>query len=119
MKLQILKGDTVLVLRGKEKGKRGTVKSIYPDTLQATVEGVNVVKRHTKPQQQGQSNMGGAIRNGGIVEKEAPLPLSALQYVCEACKSPTRLRRGETKEHRHARICARCGEPARESAKGA
>jgi large subunit ribosomal protein L24 len=118
MKLQILKGDTVVVRRGKEKGKRGTVKAIHPDTLQAVVEGINVVKRHTKPQQQ-TSNMGGSTRTGGIVEKEAPLPLSALQYVCEACKSPTRLRRGETKEHRRARICARCGEPARESAKGA
>ncbi|MGH7737378.1 MAG: 50S ribosomal protein L24 [Candidatus Tyrphobacter sp.] len=118
MKLQILKGDTVVVRRGKERGKRGTVKAVFPETLQATVEGVNVVKRHTKPQQQ-RSNMGGASRTGGIIEKEAPLPLSALQYVCEACKTPTRIRRGETKEHRRARICARCGEPARESSKGA
>ncbi len=118
MKLQILKGDTVVVRRGKEKGKRGTVKAVFPGTWQATVEGVNVVKRHTKSRAQ-QSNMGGASRTGGIVEKEAPLPISALQYVCEACNAPTRLRHGETKEHRRARICARCGEPARESAKGA
>ena len=118
MKPQLLKGDTVVVLRGKEKGKRGTVKAIFPDTWQATVEGVNVVKRHTKPQQQ-TSNMGASSRTGGIVEKESRLPLSALQYVCEACKAPTRLRHGETKEHRRARICVRCGEPARESAKGA
>lgn len=118
MKRQILKGDTVVVRRGKEKGKRGTVKAVFAETWQATVEGVNVVKRHTKPQQQ-TSNMGAASRSGGIVEKEAPLPISALQYVCEACKAPTRLRRGETKEHRRARICVRCGEPARESAKGA
>jgi len=118
VKAQLLKGDTVVVLRGKEKGKRGIVKAVFPNTGNATVEGVNVVKRHTKPQQQ-TSNMGSASRSGGIVEKEAPLPFSALQYVCEACKAPTRLRRGETKEHRMARICARCGEPARESAKGA
>ncbi len=117
MKARILKGDTVVVLRGKEKGKRGTVKSILLADAAATVEGINVVKRHTKPQQQ-TSNMGKSTSTGGIVEKEAPLPLSALQYVCEACKKPTRLRRGETKEHRVARICVRCGEPARESAKG-
>lgn len=118
MKLQILKGDTVVILRGKEKGKRGVVKAVFPNDGTATVEGINVVKRHTKPQQQS-SNMGGATRSGGIVEKEAPLPVSTLQYVCDACKAPSRLRRGETKEHRIARICARCGEPARESAKGA
>ncbi len=116
MKAQLLKGDTVVVLRGKEKGKRGIVKAVFPNVGKATVEGINVVKRHTKPQQQS-SNMGAG--SGGIVEKEAALPVSALQYVCEACKAPTRLRRGETKEHRIARICARCGEPARESAKGA
>jgi large subunit ribosomal protein L24 len=120
MKTLILKGDTVVVRRGKEKGKRGVVKAVFPARGAATVEGVNVVKRHTKPQQQQQqSNMGAAARTGGIIEKEAPLPFSVLQYVCEACKTPTRLRHGETKEHRRARICARCGEPARESAKSA
>jgi large subunit ribosomal protein L24 len=120
MKSHILKGDTVIVRRGKERGKRGVVKLVHAGLGVAFVEGVNVVKRHAKPQsQQRQSNMGAAQRTGGIIEKEAPLPISALQYVCEACKTPTRLRHGETKEHRRARICARCGEPARESAKGA
>lgn len=120
MKTLVLKGDTVVVRRGREKGKRGIVKAVSLASRTATVEGVNVVKRHSKPQpQQQQSNMGKAQSSGGIIEKEAPLPLSALQYVCEACKMPTRLRHGETKEHRRARICARCGEPARESAKGA
>lgn len=118
MKPQILKGDTVVVRRGKERGKRGVVKTVKLGLGVAIVEGVNVVKRHSKPQApKQQSNMGGANRSGGIIEKEAPLPLSALQYVCEACKHPTRLRRGETKEHHPARICAKCGEPARESAK--
>lgn len=118
MKPYILKGDTVVIRRGKEKGKRGTVKAVFPAAAAATVEGINVVKRHTKPQRQS-GNMGGSTQSGGIVEKEAPMPISALQYVCEACKMPTRLRRGETKEHRIARICAKCGEPARESVKGA
>ena len=117
MKLQILKGDTVLVRRGKERGKRGVVKAVFPAYGMATVEGINVVKRHTKPQRQS-GNMGGSTQTGGIIEKEAPLPISVLQYVCEGCKTPTRLRHGPTKESRRARICARCGEPARESAKG-
>jgi large subunit ribosomal protein L24 len=117
MKATILKGDTVMVRRGKERGKRGTVKDVQART--ATVEGVNIVKRHAKQQGQQQSAMGRAMQTGGIIEKEAALPLSALQYVCEKCKAPTRLRRGRTADGTVHRICARCGEPARDSAKGA
>ena len=116
MKATIIKGDPVMVRRGKERGKRGTVKAVHG--TRATVEGVNVVKRHTK-QGSKSSNMGGAVQTGGIVEKEAGLPVSALQYVCEKCKLPTRLRRGRTSDGSTHRICARCGEPARDSAKGA
>ena len=117
MKATILKGDPVMIRRGKERGKRGTVKAVHGAGM-ATVEGVNVVKRHTK-QGSKSGNMGGAVPTGGIIEKEAPLPISALQYVCEKCKLPTRLRRGRTPDGGVHRICARCGEPARDSAKGA
>ena len=116
MKATIVKGDTVMIRRGKERGKRGTVKAVHGSS--ATVEGVNVVKRHTK-QGTKSSNMGGSTQTGGIIEKEAALPLSTLQYVCEKCKLPTRLRHGRTKDGIVHRICARCGEPARDSAKGA
>lgn len=115
-KMNIIKGDTVMIRRGKEKGKRGVVKAIQGGT--ATVEGMNVVKRHTK-QGTKSANMGGSMQTGGIVEKEAALPLSALQYVCEKCKHPSRLRRSRTADGALHRVCARCGEPARESAKGA
>jgi large subunit ribosomal protein L24 len=118
MKASILKGDTVMIRRGKERGKRGTVKAVQSGAHTATVEGVNIVKRHTK-QGTKQSNMGGSSQTGGIIEKEAALPLSVLQYVCEKCKAPTRLRRGRTADGTVHRICARCGEPARDSAKGA
>ncbi len=118
-KANLVKGDTVMIRRGKEKGKRGTLKGINPDGGKAVVEGLNIVKRHTKPGQQQQGNMGAAGQSGGIVEKEAPLPISALMYVCEKCKQPTRLRRGKTKDGVAHRVCAKCGEPARESAKGA
>ena len=104
--------------RGREKGKRGTVKSVNPAAGTATVEGINVVKRHTK-QGSKSGNMGGAMQTGGIIEKEAPLPMSALEYVCEKCKTPTRLRRIRKADGVVHRVCARCGEPARESAKGA
>jgi len=117
-KSHLVKGDTVLIRRGKEKGKHGIVKAIFADSRQATVEGINIVKRHTKQGTQSQ-NMGGAAATGGIVEKEAPLPVSSLQYVCEKCKTPARLRRGRTADGKTHRICAKCGEPARDSAKGA
>jgi large subunit ribosomal protein L24 len=119
MKATILKGDTVMIRRGKERGKRGTVKAVQSAAGTATVEGINIVKRHAKQQSSRQSNMGRAMQGGGIIEKEAALPLSALEYVCEKCKAPTRLRRGRTVDGAVHRICARCGEPARDSAKGA
>jgi large subunit ribosomal protein L24 len=113
----IVKGDTVMIRRGKEKGKRGTVKAVFPDKGIATVEGLNIVKRHTKQGQQ--SGQMSAAQSGGIIEKENPLPISALQYVCEKCKEPTRLRRGRTPDGVPHRVCVKCDEPARESAKGA
>ncbi len=116
-KTNIIKGDTVMIRRGKEKGKRGIVKAVQSQQRTATVEGLNVVKRHTK-QGAKSGNMGGSMQTGGIIEKEAALPLSVLQYVCEKCKTPSRLRRSRTAEGGLHRVCARCGEPARESAKG-
>ncbi len=107
-----------MIRRGKERSKRGTVKAVIAAAGMATVEGANVVKRHTK-QGTRSAEHGRLDQTGGIVEKEAPLPLSVLQYVCEKCKAPTRLRRGRTADGTVHRICVRCGEPARESAKGA
>jgi large subunit ribosomal protein L24 len=116
-KPSLVKGDTVMIRRGKEKGKRGVIKTIFADHDKATVEGLNIVKRHTKAGQQ-RGNMG-SQQSGGIIEKEAPLPISVLQYVCEKCKTPTRLRRARTSDGLVHRVCVKCGEPARESAKGA
>ena len=70
LKVKLIKGDTVVIRRGKEKGKRGTVKAIFLKEGLATVDGLNVVKRHTK------QGAGGA-KSAGIYEKEAPLPISA------------------------------------------
>jgi large subunit ribosomal protein L24 len=118
IKPHIVKGDTVLIRRGKERGKKGIVKAVQAAAHTATVEGANIVKRHTK-QGSKSGNIGRATQTGGIIEKEAPLPISTLQYVCEKCKTPTRLRRGRSSDGAVHRICARCGEPARESGKGA
>ena len=114
----LIKGDTVMIRRGKEKGKRGTIKAIFPKAGAATIEGLNIVKRHTKSTGQQQSNMGGNTGNGGIIEKENPLPLSTLMFVCEKCNTPTRVRQQVGPNGSRQRVCVKCGEPARESAKG-
>ena len=111
LKSKIAKGDTVMIRRGKEKGKRGTVKAIFPRTGKATVEGLNVVKRHTK------QGVGGA-KSAGIYEKEAPLPISALQFVCAKCSVPSRVTYRTGPEGKKQRICRRCGEVAAEPVKG-
>ena len=111
VKMKLIKGDTVQLRRGKEKGKRGLVKHVYPDRGVATVEGLNVVKRHTK---QGFAG----TKQAGIFEKEAPIPLSALAYVCPKCNAPARIKRTVGPSGARQRVCHRCGEAAAESAKG-
>jgi large subunit ribosomal protein L24 len=86
MATKVVKGDTVVLRRGKEKGKRGIVKHVWPKDGCATVEGLNVVKRHTKPGASG-------VQAGGILEKEAPIPLSALMVIDPKTDRPTRVRR--------------------------
>ena len=103
-KPHVAKGDTVVIRRGKEKGKRGVVKAVFPKDGTATVEGLNVIKRHTKP---GQS---GAQQTGGIFEKEAPLPISALQIIDPKTNLPTRIRRQRTVEGTTIRVAVRSGE---------
>ena len=110
MALHIAKGDTVVLRRGKEKGKRGVVKLVYPKSHRALVEGINVVKRHTK---QG----GGGARQAGIFEKEAPIPLSALMVIDPKTSQPTRVRRTETAEGR-VRQSIRSGETLAGPGKG-
>jgi large subunit ribosomal protein L24 len=101
-KPKIVAGDTVVLRRGKEKGKRGIVKAVFPKDGAATVEGLNVVKRHTKQGQDGS-------RSGGIFEKEAPIPLGALQVIDPKTNAPTRVRRIRTNDGTSVRV-AKSGE---------
>jgi len=103
MATKIVKGDTVVLRRGKEKGKRGIVKHVFPKDGCATVEGLNVVKRHTKPGQTG-------VKSGGILEKEAPIPLSALMVIDPKTDHPTRVRRMRQPDGTTVRIAAKSGE---------
>jgi large subunit ribosomal protein L24 len=101
VKLRLAAGDTVVVLAGKDKGKRGKIKVIDRRGW-AEVEGVNVVKRHTKATPKAKA---------GIIEKELPLPVGKVMYVCPKCNAPAKLafRRGQGGRER---VCRRCGEPA-------
>jgi large subunit ribosomal protein L24 len=97
----IRRNDTVVVITGKDRGKRGRVLKILPVKNRLIVEGVNFIKRHTKPNPQ---------RNikGGIVEREASLHTSNVQLVCPECGSPTRIGRRILGDGRKVRICRKC-----------
>jgi large subunit ribosomal protein L24 len=79
----IHKNDTVVVINGPYKGRRGRVLAVYPKTSRVLVEGVNIVKRHTRPSARNQS--------GGIVEKEAPIHVSNVLPWCDTAKGPSRI----------------------------
>lgn len=100
-RLSVKKGDFVLILSGKDKGRRGKILQVFPKDMKVVVEGINIVKRHTRPTQK--------VRQGGIIEKPAPLHLSSVMLICPHCQKPTRVRRVE-EENRKVRRCRRCGE---------
>ena len=100
----IRKNDNVLVIAGKDRGKRGRVLKVLPGKTGHTrliVEGVNMIKRHTKP------NPGKNVK-GGIVEREASLHASNVQLVCPECGVQTRVGRKILGDGRKVRICRKC-----------
>jgi large subunit ribosomal protein L24 len=97
----IRKNDSVLVISGRDRGKRGRVLRVIPDKARLVVEGVNFVKRHTRPNPQ--KNI-----KGGIVEREAPLSASNVQLVCPECSAPTRVGRKLLDDGRRVRYCRKC-----------
>jgi large subunit ribosomal protein L24 len=97
----IRKNDQVLVTTGKDRGKRGRVVRLVPDKNRVVVEGVNMIKRHTKANPQ--KNV-----KGGLVEREAPLHASNVQLVCPECGKPTRIGRKILGDGRKVRVCRKC-----------
>jgi large subunit ribosomal protein L24 len=96
----VRRNDNVLVTTGKDRGKRGRVLKVLPEKNRVIVEGVNIIKRHTKP------NPGRQIK-GGLVEREAPLHASNVQLVCPECGKMTRI--GHRLDgDRKVRICRKC-----------
>ena len=104
-KLAVKSGDTVVVISGKDKGKKGKVQKAFPATGKIIVEGVAMVKRHEKPRGQGMP--------GGIVDKEAAIPASKVMFVCPDCKKATRVAHKfidvAGKSPKKVRACKKCG----------
>ncbi len=100
-KSSITKGDTVQVVRGDDKGKRGTVLQVFPKTGRIKVAGVNIVTRHLRPTQ---------TREGGIVKSEAPFPASKAMLIDPKSGEPTRIRHRKDAEGRSERIAVKSGQ---------
>ena len=102
MNLGIRKDDTVVVLSGDEKGKRGRVLAIHPKKEKVLVEKINIIKRHMKPSKK--------YSQGGIIEKEATIHRSNVMLVCLKCDKPTKVGYKILEGGTKLRVCKKCGE---------
>ena len=98
---RLKKGDTVRVIAGKEKGKSGKIMSTIPAKQRVVVEKINLIKKHQRPEAKGK---------GGIVEKEAPIHVSNVMYLCDKCGSGVRIGFKILDDGKKARVCAKCHE---------
>lgn len=101
-KISIRSGDLIVVLSGKDKGKRGTVSQVFPEANRVIVDGVNMVKRHLRRQPNS--------LQAGIIDKPAPLHRSNVMLVCPNCGQATRESRTTLPDGSHVRICKHCDE---------
>ena len=130
---EIRKGDTVVVLAGKDAGKRGTVERVIrldpsPTPLRSgyrrtslkggvsvVVTGLNIARKHTKPRQRNTgSSIGGGVPSidpGGVLDRAMPLPVSRVMVVCGHCDRPTRIGHRRLDNGARVRVCGHCGEP--------
>ena len=125
---EIRKGDTVVVLSGRDAGKRGTVERVIrrqpaprgrsmfrrgttAGGVSVVVEGLNIAKRHTKARQTSSStDRMPKIQQGGILEIAQPIPIGKVMVVCSSCGKPTRIAHATLDNGRRVRVCRHCGE---------
>lgn len=105
--MHVHKNDTALVVAGNARGRSGKVLKVYPETGRVIIEGVNIIKRHTRPSQKNPQ--------GGIVQKEAPVNGTNVMVVCPKCNTASRVGHAHvpdasTGRRRAMRICRSCGE---------
>jgi large subunit ribosomal protein L24 len=101
-KFHVKKNDLVMVVSGKEQGKSGRILKVLPEKKKVIIEKINFIKRHARPH--------GKQRQGGILEKEAPLHLSNVMLLCEKCNKPVRIGHRVVEGNKKARYCRKCGE---------
>lgn len=102
MGLGIKKEDTVVILAGKGKGKKGRVIVTQPKDDTVLIEGVNMIKKHMKPNNQ--------YKQGGIIEKESPIHVSKVMLICARCSKPTRIGNLALDSGKKVRVCKKCKE---------
>ncbi len=100
--MKIRKNDTILVIAGKDKGKKGKVRFAYPKEERLLVDGVNFIKRHTRARKE--------VRQAGIIEREAPIHVSDVMLLCSKCNHPTRIGFRFLEDGRKVRVCRSCHE---------
>jgi len=101
-KVHVKKGDTVYVLSGKDKGKKGKILAVNPDDMSVLVEGVNMSTKHRKPRTR--------YQQGGIIHQESPVSSSKVMLVCSRCKTPTKIKVEVHEDGHKDRVCKKCGE---------
>ncbi|HHW06092.1 MAG TPA: 50S ribosomal protein L24 [Clostridia bacterium] len=101
-KVHVKKGDTVVVITGKDAGHKGKVLAVFPKNQRVVVEKANIVKRHTRPTR--------TMPQGGIIEKEAPIHSSNVMLVCPKCDKATRIGKKVLADGSKVRTCKKCGE---------
>lgn len=102
MAMRIRRGDEVMVITGKDRGKRGRVQDVDPGRSSVVVAGVNIAKRHTKPNPQRQVK-------GGITDQPMPMDIAKVMVICPHCEKPTRIAH-RVDEDVKERVCKKCGE---------
>lgn len=119
-KLRVKKGDEVMVIAGKDRGKQGKVLRAFPKVNKVMVEGLNIVIRHTKARQTGRTGRSGVqqMQDGGRIHKPAPMSAAKVMVMCKSCNKPTRIgyeyREGTEKlSSRKYRVCKHpeCAKP--------
>lgn len=101
-KVHVKKGDTVYILSGKDKGKKGKVLLVNPADMSVLVEGVNMSTKHKKPRS--------ANQQGGIIRQESPVSSSKVMLVCARCKTPAKISYVVHESGQKDRVCKKCGE---------
>lgn len=101
-KVHVKKGDTVLVLTGKDRGKKGKVLNVNPGEGMVLVEGVNMTTKHAKPR--------GRYQQGGIIHQESPINSAKVMVVCSRCGKPTKIAKKIFENGDKARTCKKCNE---------